>query len=672
MSLPPRNLLADQASPYLQQHATNPVHWRPWSSSALQEAQELDRPILLSVGYAACHWCHVMAHESFEDTGIAAVMNRLFVNIKVDREERPDIDQIYMAALTAMGDQGGWPLTMFLTPDARPFWGGTYFPPRARLGRHGFIEVLEAVSSAWRNKRADILHSADTLNGHIRSRLGPSHGRGSICADAFADIAESIHSMIDGDAGGLKGAPKFPNAPFMHALWLSWLNTGNDTHRSAVLSSLEHMLAGGIYDHVGGGLARYSTDAQWLVPHFEKMLYDNAQLLRLANWAYAASRSELFRIRIEETVDFLLREMKLGGGAFASSLDADSDGQEGLFYTWDRSEIEDVLVEDASFFFTHHSLAKPHSWEGKHILYQTHGQALGLSAQIERLRHIRQRLLGAREKRVRPTRDDKVLTDWNGLTIAALSECGRSLGRADWVRAASDAFHYIVGTSKDGRLPHSTLGDKAQFPAMSSDYAAMANAAISLYEATGEKAYIDHAMQFARQLERWHRDDTGTGYYLTASDSSDVPVRIRGDVDEAIPSATSQIIEALVRLASMTGDMDIQEKAWTLAEYAAGRAAKQSYGQIGILTACELARAPHKLIMVENPADYQFVPVANRCPDPRRIDIVLHIGDTAGVSLPGDVVPSTEKPGAYLCTGQTCLPVIADAEVLEKTLKTRP
>lgn len=239
-------------------------------------------------------------------------------------------------------------------------------------------------------------------------------------------------------------------------------------------------------------------------------------------------------------------------------------------------------------------------------------------------------------------------------------------------RGSRDAFDYIVGTSKDGRLPHSTLGNKAQFPAMSSDYAAMANAAISLYEATGKRAYIDHARQFAGQLDRWHRDDTKTGYYLTASDSIDVPVRIRGDVDEAIPSATSQIIEALIRLASMTGDVDIQEKAWTVAEYAVGRAAKQSYGQIGILTACELARAPHKLVIVENPADYRFVPVANRYPDPRRIDIVLHVGDAAGVSLPGDVLPSTEKPGAYLCEGQTCLPVISDAEVLEKTLKARP
>ncbi|MGS1094883.1 thioredoxin domain-containing protein [Aquamicrobium terrae] len=672
MALPPRNLLADEASPYLQQHAANPVHWRPWSPAALQEARELDRPILLSVGYAACHWCHVMAHESFESPDIAGVMNRLFVNIKVDREERPDIDQLYMAALTAMGDQGGWPLTMFLTPDAQPFWGGTYFPPRARFGRHGFVEILEAVSNAWHKKRADILRGAGTLTAHVQDKLGATHDKGTIRPETLPDIAENIHNMIDRDAGGLKGAPKFPNAPFMHALWLSYLNTGNAAHRSAVLTSLEHMLAGGIYDHVGGGLARYSTDAQWLVPHFEKMLYDNAQLLRLANWAYAESGSELFRVRIEETIAFLLDEMRVEGGAFASSLDADSEGQEGLFYTWEESEVEEVLGSDSSLFFKYFSLAKPPSWEGKPILFQTPDQAMQAVVNAVELKPLKQRLLSARGKRVRPGLDAKVLTDWNGLAIGALAECGRTFGQPDWIEAARMAFEQIVGTARGGRLPHSTLGKKAQFPALSSDYASMANAAISLFEATQEPAFINHARHFMGELDRWHADDGGSGHYLSASDSEDVPVRIRGDVDEAIPSATSQIIEALARLASATGDTDIQEKAWTIAEYAAGRASRQSYGQIGIFNACELTREPRKLVMVDDPASPKFVPAANQCPDPRRVDLVLPLGRDVEVSLPGGVAPSTEKPCAYLCTGIVCLPVIADADTLEKALKARP
>ncbi|TJW87480.1 MAG: thioredoxin domain-containing protein, partial [Mesorhizobium sp.] len=287
MTLPARNLLAEEASPYLQQHSDNPVHWRAWSPDALAEAREHGRPILLSIGYAACHWCHVMAHESFENDAVAAVMNRLFVNIKVDREERPDIDQIYMAALHAMGEQGGWPLTMFLTPDGKPFWGGTYFPREARYGRPGFVQVLEAVDKAWREKQQSLAESADGLTVHVEQRLAGAKGKAVLDRDTLADLAARLDGMIDRDLGGLRGAPKFPNAPFMQTLWLSWLRDGRTTHRDAVLTSLEKMLAGGIYDHVGGGLSRYSTDAEWLVPHFEKMLYDNAQLVRMCNWAYA-------------------------------------------------------------------------------------------------------------------------------------------------------------------------------------------------------------------------------------------------------------------------------------------------------------------------------------------------------------------------------------------------
>ena len=671
MALPPRNLLAEAASPYLQQHADNPVHWRPWSEAALQEARELGRPILLSVGYAACHWCHVMAHESFENPDIAGVMNRLFVNIKVDREERPDIDQLYMAALTAMGEQGGWPLTMFLTPEARPFWGGTYFPPQPRFGRHGFLQIMEAISNAWHHKRADILRSAETLHTHVRDKLGTSHDKGAIRAETLAHIAANIHGMIDPEAGGLKGAPKFPNAPFMHALWLSYLATGNIAHRVAVISSLEYMLAGGIYDHVGGGLARYSTDARWLVPHFEKMLYDNAQLLRLINWAYADMRSELFRVRIEETITFLLREMQVDGGAFASSLDADSEGQEGLFYTWKEGEVRDILEADFSLFSRYFSLEKPSSWEGDPILLQTPDQAASAAGVAATLRPLKQKLLAAREKRTRPARDDKVLSDWNGLTIGALAECGRSFGRADWIEAARAAFNQIIATAENGRLPHSTLADRHQFPALSSDYACMANAAISLFEATQEAVFIDHARKLTTQLDQWHADETKTGHYLTAADSSDVPVRIRGDVDDAVPSATSQIIEALTRVAGVSGDADIQAKAWLVAEYAAGRAARQSYGQIGIFNACELAREPRKLVMVEESEKPGFIPVANRYPDPRRVDIVLPSGHTTGVTLPGGTAPSTEKPGAYLCTGLACLPVMTEPEMLEDALKAK-
>ncbi|WP_202353642.1 thioredoxin domain-containing protein [Mesorhizobium sp. 113-1-2] len=670
MTLPAQNLLAEEASPYLQQHSGNPVHWRAWSPASLEEAKTLDRPILLSIGYAACHWCHVMAHESFENDGVAAVMNRLFVNIKVDREERPDIDQIYMAALSSMGEQGGWPLTMFLTPDGKPFWGGTYFPREARYGRPGFIQVMEAVDKAWREKRASLHQSADGLTSHVEARLSGTHARQSLDRGTLTDLAGRIGGMIDRDLGGLRGAPKFPNAPFMLTLWLSWLRDGNASHRDDVLISLEHMLSGGIYDHIGGGLSRYSTDAEWLVPHFEKMLYDNAELIRFCNWAFAASGNDLFRIRIEETVDWLLREMRVDGGAFAASLDADSDGEEGLFYTWSKQEIEAVLGDDSTLFFKYFTLSSPHGWEGKPVVHQTRAQQAQSVADREKLIPLKARLLTAREERVRPGLDAKTLTDWNGLMIAALAEAGRSLGRPDWIEAAAKAFAHISGASRDGRLPHSMLGARKLFPALSIDYAVMANAAISLFEAPCDWSYIDQAKQFIEQLDHWHADAAGTGYYLTASDSTDVPIRIRGDVDEAISSATSQIIAALVRLASVTGDLDLGEKAWKVAEHAAGRATHQAYGQAGIVNACALAIEPLKLVLIDDLANPKLVPVANRCPDPRRVDIITAIGsETNRPLLPGGVLPPTDRVGAWLCTGQVCLPVVTDAGELERLLR---
>ena len=668
MTLPQKNLLADEASPYLRQHAHNPVHWRAWSQAALDEARTLDRPILLSIGYAACHWCNVMAHESFENDEIAGVMNRFFVNIKVDREERPDIDQIYMASLSAMGEQGGWPLTMFLTPGGKPFWGGTYFPPRSRYGRPGFVQVLEAVDKAWREKRASLNQSAGGLITHVAARLSATQPKALLDHETIQRLAVGIEGMIDWTEGGLKGAPKFPNAPFMMTLWLSWLKTRNTSHRDAVLLSLRKMLSGGIYDHVGGGLCRYSTDAEWTVPHFEKMLYDNAQLLRMANWAHATTHDELFRIRIEETIAWLSREMRTDNGAFASSLDADSDGEEGLFYTWSESEVADALQADLPAFAEYYTLAAPANWEGKPIPRQNDEQRTQEVANYPIAAALKSKLLAARAQRVRPGRDDKVLADWNGLLITALAECGRSFGRDDWIDLAAQAFAGILGAAESGRLPHSILGERKLFPALSSDYAAMTTAAVALFEATHKPEYIDTAKSLMEQLEQWHADTDRTGYFLSASDSSDVPIRIRGDVDEAIPSATGQIIEALTRLATATGDIALHEKALTVAEHALGRAGQQTYGQVGIVNSCALTLEPLKLVIVENPSQTGLVAVANRNPDPRRIDILVSIGGTAP-KLPGDLLPPTDKPGAYFCLSQSCLPPVVDPGELERLLR---
>jgi uncharacterized protein YyaL (SSP411 family) len=429
MPLPAANLLSSETSPYLLQHSDNAVHWRPWGNDALAEARETGRPILVSVGYAACHWCHVMAHECFEDAVVAAVMNRLFVNIKIDREERPDLDQIFMAALTATGEQGGWPLTMFLTPDGKPFWGGTYFPREARYGRPGFVEVLEAVSDAWRTKAGKLSETAAVLSGHVKSQLAVAATPRPIELDAVHDYAERIGRIVDMDKGGIRGAPKFPNAPMMNVLRLDWLSTGATGQRAAALHSVGEMLKGGIYDHIGGGLSRYSTDADWLVPHFEKMLYDNAQLIDLAGWAYGETGNELFRVRIEETIEWLLREMRAAGGAFASSLDADSEGEEGRFYTWNRSDIESILGSDTALFLSIYRLNTPAEWHGAPIISLASGTPVDARVFDEPFRQFRAALLAARDHRIRPQRDDKILVDWNGLAITAIARAARQFSR---------------------------------------------------------------------------------------------------------------------------------------------------------------------------------------------------------------------------------------------------
>ncbi|KQZ15067.1 thioredoxin domain protein [Mesorhizobium sp. Root554] len=672
MNQPQHNLLDKEASPYLRQHAGNPVHWRGWSAASLAEAQALDRPILLSVGYAACHWCHVMAHESFESQETAALMNRLFVNIKVDREERPDIDQIYMAALSAMGEQGGWPLTMFLTPEGKPFWGGTYFPPEPRYGRPSFGQVLEAIAKSWNEKKDDLTNSAHALSSHVEAQLSSTASKIGLDPDQLPTLAGRIGQMMDPELGGMRGAPKFPNAPFMHSLWLSWIGTGNAGHRDLVLLSLERMLAGGIYDHVGGGLSRYSTDERWLVPHFEKMLYDNAQLLRLCNWALGETANDLFRIRIEETIAWLLREMSSSGDGFTASYDADSQGEEGLFYTWKKEDIDEALGTDSSLFYNYFSLEKPPGWEGDPILFQTSGQQSASIVDAQKAAGLKEGLLAARARRPMPGRDDKVLTDWNGLAIAALAECGRSLGRAQWIERAGKAFLSILESSQEGRLPHSQLDRQALFPALSSDYAAMTSAAVALFEATSDRRFLNHARHFMEMLDRWHSDTDRTGYYLTAYDSADVPLRVRGDVDEAIPSATAQIIEALQKLATATGDIKLQEKAIVVAEHAFGRASRQTYGQVGIVNACAVVIEPMKLILVDDPDNPAFVTVANRHPDPRRVDIVLPLSaNGGGATLPDGTHPATDRPAAYLCIGQLCHPPIWDATDLQARLRKR-
>src|ERR1700758_743698 len=497
-----QNRLAHETSPYLLQHKDTPVDWWPWGPEALAEAKHNDKPILLSVGYAACHWCHVMAHESFEDAATADVMNELFVNIKVDREERRAIVQIYMGALHLLGVPGGCPLTIFLTPDGEPIWGGTYFPNTARYGKPAFVEVLREIARLFREEPAKIDRNRAALMERLAAAARPA-GTTTIGRAELDNAARQLGGLIDPVNGGTRGAPKFPQAALFECLWRAGLRTGEARYFAAVEITLDHICEGGIYDHLGGGFARYSVDERWLVPHFEKMLYDNAQLLELLAIAYRRTGKPLYRQRARETVEWLKREMTNGEGAFAASLDADSEGEEGKFYVWSYDEvIRQLGVEDGEFFARHYDVTPAGNFEGHTILNRLRPQPRSDDDEA-RLAGLRTKLLHARAARVRPGLDDKVLADWNGLMIAALAHAGSMLDEPRWVDLASRAFDLVAQSMTRGdRLGHSWRQGKLKFPGLASDYAAMIRAALALYEATSQRSFLDHALQWQQALDR--------------------------------------------------------------------------------------------------------------------------------------------------------------------------
>jgi uncharacterized protein YyaL (SSP411 family) len=664
------NLLRHEASPYLLQHRDNPVHWRPWGKAALDEARAANRPVLLSVGYAACHWCHVMAHESFEDPATAAVMNRLFVNIKVDREERPDVDQIYMAALHAIGEQGGWPLTMFLTPAGEPIWGGTYFPKTARYGRPAFVQVLEEVARLFREEPATIAGNRDIIMRRLAER--PDADPLALDADLLDRAAERIGGLIDRRFGGIRGAPKFPQAGILELLWRAGLRSGGSGCREAALLTLRAMSEGGIYDHLGGGFSRYSVDERWLVPHFEKMLYDNAQLVELLTYAWLGTGEPLFRRRVEETVAWLEREMLLPEGAFAATLDADSDGHEGRFYVWTRDEIQAALgAEEGAFFADAYDVAEGGNWEGMSILNRI-GRPPLTAADEARLAPGRARLLARRGERVRPATDDKILADWNGLTIAALAIAGAAFARPDWTTLAARAFRFVNGAMRrDGRLAHAYRAGKTVFPGLATDYAAMARAALALHAATFDAAYLAAAEQLAATVRRHHFDAATPGYFLAADDAEALILRPRSEVDEATPSATSLMTQVLIRLWRLTGNEAHRADADAILAASAGTVAGNLFAAAGLLNALDLRLNAVEAVLVRPPglAADDMVAAARARAQP---NLVLSLHDDAA-RLP-QAHPAAGKAAVagrvtgYVCRGETCSLPITDPAALAATL----
>jgi uncharacterized protein YyaL (SSP411 family) len=676
---PAENRLGRETSPYLLQHKDNPVHWWPWGPQALAEARRTGKPILLSVGYAACHWCHVMAHESFEDPATAAQMNELFVNIKVDREERPDIDAIYMRALHSLGEHGGWPLTMFLDSEARPFWGGTYFPPEPRFGRPSFKTVLAEVARVYREEPDKVGTNAGLLVKALQQRTDDADGGPTpdLTDAGLAALAGPMVRAVDMRRGGLAGAPKFPQWSFFWLLWRLAIRYGNPNALQAVDVTLTNICQGGIYDHLGGGFARYSVDERWLVPHFEKMLYDNALLLDLLTEVYRETGNELYKARIEETVTWLEREMIAEGGGFAASLDADSEGEEGRFYVWSKAEIEEVLgADDARLFCEAYDVTPEGNWEGHTILNRLGSPDLRAPEAERALAAIRAKLLTRRAGRVRPGWDDKVLADWSGLMIAALTHAARVLDRPDWLELAKAAFHFVLTRmEKDGRLLHSYRDGRAQAPATAGDYANMIWAALRLHLATGDATYLGTAERWVAVVdERYWVAEPG-GYAFTADDTPDVIVRMRGAHDDATPNANGIMLSNLMALHLLTGKPRYLEWAEAIPKAFAADVARNTFGHCGLIAGTLDLLAPQQVVVIE-PPNPDAAPGSSLLAR-ALVDLSLP-GAVEQVVEPGQTLPNPAltgksalagQPTAYACLGPQCSLPVTEPEALVEVLR---
>jgi len=566
------NRLANESSPYLLQHQNNPVGWYPWGAEALEAARREDKPIFLSIGYSACHWCHVMEHESFENDAIARVLNENFVPIKVDREERPDLDQIYMNAVQMLTGHGGWPMSVFLTPDLKPFYGGTYWPPQSSRGMPGFDQILAAVIDAWKNRREQALTAADQLTAELQN-VGQVAGGDAdeLNLDLIDAAVGQLRRVFDNTYGGFGQAPKFPHPMDLQLLVRVAQRSGQQGPLDMVRLTLDRMAAGGIYDHLGGGFARYSVDAQWLVPHFEKMLYDNALLAGAYLDAHLVTGDANYARVLRETLNYVIREMTDPAGGFYSTEDADSEGHEGLFYTWTPDEIDAVLGEERGAAFGRvYDVSDVGNFEGRNILNlpKTLVQCAAILTRephelAAELAESREKLFGAREKRVRPGRDDKVIVAWNGLMIDAMARAGAGLNEPEYVITASEAASFILSRMRgdDGRLLHTWRGGSAKLNAYLDDYASLANSLVTLYEASFNERWIDEAVALMDIVLRDFTDPVGGGFFYTAADHEKLIARSKELTDSSTPSGNGLAATVLLRLGRLLGRADYLDAA---------------------------------------------------------------------------------------------------------------
>ncbi len=666
------NRLSLETSPYLLQHKDNPVHWWPWGEGAFAEAKRTGKPVLLSVGYAACHWCHVMAHESFEDEGTAAIMNELFVNIKVDREERPDVDALYMNALHHLGEQGGWPLTMFLTAEAEPFWGGTYFPKEQIYGRPPFTHVLREISKVYREEHDKVRTNADALKAALQPRLEAAP-EDNLNENTIADLAVRLTQALDPVHGGLVGAPKFPNCVILGFLWKLGLKLGFQPAIDGVEKALIHISQGGIYDHLGGGFARYSVDERWLVPHFEKMLYDNALLIGLMTEVWKERRNPLLEARIAETVNWLLREMTVEGGGFASSYDADSEDVEGKFYVWTHEQIEDVLgKEDGAFFCEVYDVTENGNWENVNILNRLDSMEMLSPPEEEKLGELRAMLFEARKGRTPPGWDDKVLADWNGLAISALLEAGRTFAQPAWTEAARRAYSFIRETvgAKDGRLLHSARAGQAKTPAIASDYANMIRAAIDLYLVAEDADALADADRWTRIMQDFYWAEGPGGYYLSASDTTDIMIRTLSARDDAVPNANAIMLGNLASLHLITGKPEYRDCAEALRKSFSGEAMRFASLHTGYFSALADHLMPQHVVLLRGAGEEVLREAMTTISLPGAVVQWLSANEDAPKNSPAHGKRAIEgRATAYVCNGPQCSPPVTDPKGLLAELK---
>jgi uncharacterized protein YyaL (SSP411 family) len=664
------NRLAEETSPYLLQHAHNPVDWYPWGAEAHERARAEDKPILLSVGYSACHWCHVMERESFEDQDTARLMNELFVSVKVDREERPDVDAIYMQAVQAMIGHGGWPMTVFLTPDLVPFWAGTYFPPADRPGMPSFRRVLAAVADAYRNRREDVQRVSASMREMYAATVERTRSTGTVSADVLGRAARGLLGAHDARLGGFGDAPKFPHAMAMEFLLQVWARDGNTAALDAVRDSYLRMARGGIYDQIGGGFARYSVDAQWLVPHFEKMLYDNALLGHLGVHLWQATHDEEIRRVCAETFAWASREMSAPDGGFYSALDADSEGEEGKFYVWTVDELRAVLGADADELIAYWGATPDGNFEGANILHVS-----GTSRVTgETLHRAKQRLYEARERRVRPGRDEKILASWNGLMVRTFAVAARVFGDAALRAQAVSHGEFLARAMlrDDGtRVFRTHTAGVSRIPGFLEDHASIALAFLSLYELTFDRRWLDRAHSLATSMVRFYWDDSANAFFDTASDHEQLVTRPRDVTDNATPSGTSLAVELLLRLGDLFADADMLRRASYVLETIAEPMARYPLAFGRALSAADIAvHGAVELAIVGEPATHGFHALAAVAASRYVPSLVIAGGppeEANGVELLRDRGMRGDSATAYLCRGYVCEePVTTPERLLEQ------